>query len=467
MGKARDAMRTTGHGSSRNNDVSAHSLRMALGRQQRQLAGIRTETREQQTANGMLHDFASSGIDEDLEILRAGWSSNSTAAAQRRGGTTPDFMFNWSDEPPSELNSRGDVAQRRLKNIQYLRGVAGAKSPSSSTGDFLCLTNGTASMASSRSSASSWRSPAVLKRGERRFSSSLDDLFGSDLPFRLSSTTSALTNRSKRRWRGPLDADSSSEEEEALQPMLEYGAMMRSQNLKSTLRRKPDRTEGLDDPWSAWESRWAEAFKEFDAHERARQAARLAQEEEERQRLWEEASKARDDAKRQQERSKATARAREEEARRKAKAESAKTSNKPSGESRENSKPYQGSSAGSSKSSTALPEKAPPEDKRPNFASFEAYESAWSKFEGRMKSGTALSFSDIPWPTKLPTISGASTSDSTAECKKKLRGALLRWHPDKWTPILNLVAEVDKAKVTEEVKEVTRRILAEKERFGG
>lgn len=76
-----------------------------------------------------------------------------------------------------------------------------------------------------------------------------------------------------------------------------------------------------------------------------------------------------------------------------------------------------------------------------------------------------LSFVDIPWPLGLPTVSGAVAGDTGADRKRKLRAALLRWHPDKWASILGRVKEADQALVAERVQEVTRRIIAEKEHF--
>merc|ERR1712232_798260 len=101
-----------------------------------------------------------------------------------------------------------------------------------------------------------------------------------------------------------------------------------------------------------------------------------------------------------------------------------------------------------------------------HLATFAAYEEAWSCFETQAAGGSqVLGCADIPWPLDLPTVSGAADHDSGPERKRKLRTALLRWHPDKWAPLLGRIRDVDKAEVTERVKEVTRRILAEKERF--
>lgn len=108
----------------------------------------------------------------------------------------------------------------------------------------------------------------------------------------------------------------------------------------------------------------------------------------------------------------------------------------------------------------------PPTQSRTRFANFDAYEEAWSKFEKSSVGDTSeLSLQDIPWPLDLETISGIESGDSSADCKRKLRAALLRWHPDKWGLILSRIRENDKDEVTDLVQKVTRRILEEKAQY--
>eukprot|EP00929_Paragymnodinium_shiwhaense_P090625 TRINITY_DN5079_c0_g2_i1.p2 TRINITY_DN5079_c0_g2~~TRINITY_DN5079_c0_g2_i1.p2 ORF type:complete len:336 (-),score=107.57 TRINITY_DN5079_c0_g2_i1:74-1015(-) len=98
--------------------------------------------------------------------------------------------------------------------------------------------------------------------------------------------------------------------------------------------------------------------------------------------------------------------------------------------------------------------------------STDSYDAAWSRFEKLASAAAAkLCMADVPWPLALPTVSGIVSADPPKERKNKWRAAVLRWHPDKWTPILDRMVESDKAKVIEKVKEVTRRILDEKTRF--
>lgn len=105
----------------------------------------------------------------------------------------------------------------------------------------------------------------------------------------------------------------------------------------------------------------------------------------------------------------------------------------------------------------------------PRITSHAAFDIAWAQFEkqiGQCSTGGApLGCDDVPWPTFLPTVSGIRIEESPKERKDKIRTAVLRWHPDKWGPILVCIREADHGKVMEKVKEVTRRILEERKRF--
>lgn len=119
----------------------------------------------------------------------------------------------------------------------------------------------------------------------------------------------------------------------------------------------------------------------------------------------------------------------------------------------------------SSPAPEANPSPRPPPARFSSFAEFDAY---WARFEQRVSAaGTKdIRITDIPWPTTLLTISGVSTSDALDVRKRKLKAALVRWHPDKWGKLMDLIHESDRTKVVEKVKEVTRRIIEEKKRYG-
>jgi len=90
----------------------------------------------------------------------------------------------------------------------------------------------------------------------------------------------------------------------------------------------------------------------------------------------------------------------------------------------------------------------------------------WEDFEKKVSQDTRLCLAEVPWPKELPaTVSEVSSVDSLADRKRKLRKAVLRWHPDKWARAIPLFGEAERTEVLERVKAVTRRILAEKEKF--
>jgi len=69
---------------------------------------------------------------------------------------------------------------------------------------------------------------------------------------------------------------------------------------------------------------------------------------------------------------------------------------------------------------------------------------------------------DIPWPNEKFAVSGIVAGDAKPERKKKLRAAMLRWHPDKWAPVMSAVRQSERQAVLRKVQEVTRRILDER-----
>lgn len=90
----------------------------------------------------------------------------------------------------------------------------------------------------------------------------------------------------------------------------------------------------------------------------------------------------------------------------------------------------------------------------------------WEDFEKKVSQAASLCLADVPWPKELPaTVSEVSSADSLDERKRKLRKAVLRWHPDKWGRAIPLFGEAERAEVLERVKAVTRRILAEKQKY--
>jgi len=121
--------------------------------------------------------------------------------------------------------------------------------------------------------------------------------------------------------------------------------------------------------------------------------------------------------------------------------------------------------------SSSLPTEGNQPTPRPpplHFGSFAEFDAHWARFEQRASAAGArdLRLVDVPWPTSLTSVSGVSAGESLDVRKRKLRAALIRWHPDKWSKLLDCIHESDRTKVVEKVKEVTRRIIDEKKRHG-
>eukprot|EP00927_Polykrikos_kofoidii_P073234 TRINITY_DN69295_c0_g1_i1.p1 TRINITY_DN69295_c0_g1~~TRINITY_DN69295_c0_g1_i1.p1 ORF type:complete len:431 (+),score=76.76 TRINITY_DN69295_c0_g1_i1:32-1324(+) len=430
MRSGASSRRETRSGVSREIDAfsssSRHVERMGRARNQRAMAAdLREELAlampghegewwqqrsEQNTAKHMLQSMAECGVDEDLEMLRASWAGG---PPRRRGNYASTGGLSLGD-PPSELRRRGDAAMRRLQTIEDLRHVAAGRGPS----------------------------PASVTPQRGRST----DFFG------------AFTAPGHLNLQALTDSDAF---EENTAPAFDS-----------------------NDPWNAWESRWQDAFNRFESAEQKRRNAARMREEEEAAIAAAAAAAAASAA--------AAAAAASASARRKTNSSTTKgTSSSPpsTGSSSSTrapgfSRPATGPFFGQARSGpqgqrpTGASSPAPPRistpaaaeaTAEPRFTHFGAWENAWSTFEAsaRGKGGSQLSFAEIPWPQSLPTISGVQEGDDGPARKKKLRTALLRWHPDKWAPILERVRESDRARVTEQVKEVTRRILVEKDRYGG
>jgi len=465
-----------------------HVDRIARGRYQRslrdeQLLNSDPEQWQRRTAMHMLKDFENSGVDADLEELRAGWATDKSAAAQRRLRYSRTFGDDFDEEyllamlDQSDLNRRGDVATCRVQMLSGLRKTA--ESPTGSKAV-------TARLAISDSMSDPGARGMTRPRGQKPSAEAeLDRVLGRGASrHRDSHSHSPVPSGHTHRWRGPLEDDSDDDIQHALPSRCHVLALrLEDPHRKKTKAVAP--SVSPDDPWSAWESRWAEAFRDMENMARARRQAETSREERERQRLWEEADRLREEDVRRQHKPSAaraagSARPFWEDAYKTAPDGSASWSstdgcstkrptNSSHSSSQTDSKPKGANSSGPApKSSQPQPPRPAPGSQQleaPRFANFAAFEEAWRSFETKVKGEGALTYKDVPWPLSLSSVSGATATDALAERKKKLRGALLRWHPDKWAPIFARVKESDKERVTEQIKEVTRRILQEKQRL--
>jgi len=102
-------------------------------------------------------------------------------------------------------------------------------------------------------------------------------------------------------------------------------------------------------------------------------------------------------------------------------------------------------------------------------AAGEQHESAWTRLEGFLESGSGpIRFVDIPWPADASgSITGVLPGDPVPVAKRRLAAALRRWHPDKWRRILDRVPEAEQARVMERVKSIAQRLLEEKAKLTG
>lgn len=181
----------------------------------------------------------------------------------------------------------------------------------------------------------------------------------------------------------------------------------------------PSLVGSRSDAWADWESRWSQEFRRLEERERLERDAKAAE-------------------------MRAAQEARAAEA-----AEAARWARQ------KREKKAKSNCGAVEKSARPVPTR---------FGSFGDFSQAWKDFEARLAKMKSVRLQDIPWPDGLPSVSGITSSDSPSDAKKKLRTALLRWHPDKWGTILDHVAESDKVDVIARVKLVTQRILDEKKR---
>lgn len=399
------------------------------------------KTYKRNVAQRILEDFHSSGVDEDLEVLKAGWANHFKERPGRPRPQCPlladlrhteelEELEDFECGPRSLLAAQGEQAKQRLQGLEKLRHLAG---------------KGT------------WMPESEI---------ALSNQFGGvgALPDRFS-----FHAMPKPRVHGPLQ---------------HAGKLVRGPKptRKESNRKEWEESErSLSDPkgdqlrgdcdtrdlWAEWEARWSQEFRRLEEMEKKRQkndasdagASRAEQEGQWYRRVHEKRKEANVHHKCHHAHSKAG-----EDGNR----SSSKTS-----------KPREGNSS----KPQPEPTKPPPHagqsvhavqtHEAKKFNSFADFSAAWSAFEKRLSdrlSGTAFArsaafaVSDIPWPDGIESVSGTISSDTAAEAKKKLRTALLRWHPDKWAPILEHVAEADRAEVIARVKLVTQKLLEEKQR---
>lgn len=420
---------------------------------------------QRRSAQRMLDDFEKSGVDEDLEQLKAGWAPSFS----RRGGA------------PARKNS----------------GTMHALPASAMGYDCAAIAN--------------------VAVGGINHATDAEEPIVSNLAVQAGLARDRLLQLDALRSIAMSDANGAPADEGKDRPPRQNCALPRRQVANKS-------QAPADDPWDSWEARWSEEFNLFEEFERAKHVRTAAQAQEaysRREAEWRRkvehvksqaeaaARRGREaqpprpkqpqetrDAQQRQERQKPKPRQPEKprEPPRSSGSASRQARREQPGAGQEPGKAQRGYSSSDSSSSpppraSAAPKNPPPRTSSPPksppprtsaapkrapqasalrpFATFGEFEAAWSKFERAVDAGKPIRCADVPWPTALPTVSGVSAGDNAAERKKMLRAALVRWHPDKWGSIFALVCEEDSQIVMEKVKEVTRRIIDERKLYGG
>ena len=369
------------------------------------------KTHQRNVAERMLEDFHSSGVDEDLELLKAGWANHFKARPGRPQPQRPlladlqptqPTVEDIDSEPRSLLAAQGERAKQRLQGLEQLRHLAGEGAGTQQSNCFSTRLGGA---------------------GLRKFPFEMPSAPGNGPLQHVGQLVHGIVHGSDGKGKRTSDC---------------------LQETQSGFARE------TRDLWAEWEARWSQEFRRLDELERNRRRQLMATAEAawaQREQQWHQRVHAREaDAFAHNARTKARGESKNQKPRTTTK-EAPKSPTEPSRPSRPSRPPIQ-----------------PDQSQQSTFRSFADFSAAWSTFEKKVSdigSGSKLLVSDIPWPDGLVSVSGIS-GDTAAEAKKKLRTALLRWHPDKWAPILEHVAEADRAEVIARVKLVTQRLLEEK-----
>eukprot|EP00908_Phaeocystis_cordata_P020461 Transcript_3212.p2 GENE.Transcript_3212~~Transcript_3212.p2 ORF type:complete len:421 (-),score=105.91 Transcript_3212:1524-2786(-) len=409
-------------------------------------------SRAQAMAKMALHDFAASGVDEDLEQLRAAWKkppdellyeveddvwpaqrpankgpTNATRAIRAWRGPEP-AAWQGPLDPPSR---RQDPARKKLEST----GVAGG----------------------ARASLGDYRSGDRLDTLQRLRRLSTGDMSPRALEGAASCALACVDSGGSRSRpvphaaAGPLKATEVERAARVHAHAVGGGGGARS---------------GLED-WAAWEARWAEQLKDFQAYEnRTVAVAEAAACARERERAW-----AGDAARDSAQRAAWGARVRA------AKAEYA--DRREASEARRRAAPSPPPPSTASSAATAgdgwRPRHAPPPSASPTaaaavpstrrFASWAEHDRAYQEFERKLPQLQAVRVADVPWPPEHDPCGAPAPGAGGGARKKALQRALLRWHPDKWGGVLAKVGpQEERAAMAQMLQRTTQLILKEKEK---
>jgi hypothetical protein len=111
--------------------------------------------------------------------------------------------------------------------------------------------------------------------------------------------------------------------------------------------------------------------------------------------------------------------------------------------------------------------------RRGHFASWTAFDQAFTAFEAKLPSLVEVRLADIPFPpsrdpaglVEAGVLDGGASGASGEGCtrrKKLLRKALLRWHPDKWSALAAKVCTEEHAELGRRLSELTQTLVEQK-----
>ena len=426
--------------------------------------------RSQHMARGLLHDFAASGVDEDLEMLKSQWKK------------PPPQPAGFSDDDDDDEDDVQDDWPGRSNQRQPWRGGP----PKSKKTDQLQRV---------RSGALDFRSEerlASLNLLRNMASTPADQLDIGQYPtepmalMMLNAGASASSNY--RSGRNATDRSVSDIE-------------------RAARSRRSSHEPGLD--WSSWEDRWAEQLKGLagaaarakrDAEERRRHASHTSSssssssaaygdeyesysEETPLPRTRSSSSQSSSYSQRtsysqraQQQQQQQQRKRREEQERQKTNDEWQQQQQQQQWQRQQQQRPPPRRSA--------PPPKAPPPpaSSRPTasaapkargrfFDSWTAFDQAFTTWEAESAGHETLSLETIPFPpahdpaglSEAGLLRGVSGEGGEQNRKKLLRKALLRWHPDKWMSNASKIRAEELSELTERLSAITQALVEQKD----
>ena len=367
--------------------------------------------RTRAAAATMLHDFASNGVDEDLEELRAMWN-----------------------KPPTPPDSDDDDME------DYFTRGFGAKIPWRGAVNHRKVDREKARVQRVRSGALDYRSAerldslTMLRRVVEAPNEQL--AFGDDVSMAALLLTSHQTpmhasSRSSRKPHGQRDGPTS----------IERHARFRGGG------------HGQMD-WATWESRWAEQLRGLaSAAERARRTREESDYDFDR----------------------GTARGARHNFGMPQHPESPPHQRPPPRTRRAQTPPRRPSTPPPPPRQPPPPMPPPPKAKTPpqktaaigrQFSSWSAFDAAFTSFEQQLPNMSGVKLEDIPFPPSADPAglveAGVGRSDA-ARKKKLLHKALLRWHPDKWQKVSSKVSEAQLGALGEKLREITQALVEQRD----